>query len=156
MAGMIAIDPGKNTGIAAFNTGGDLIYCCLVKYQKEFGYFSYIRQILWAMEYFTPLQVAIERPQIYPQRQQKGDPNDLIDVAILAGICIGAAQDCSIDLVKPHAWKGSRPKTVDVNYTKSLLSPVEKRILEKCDCIKSELHNVIDAIGIGLWKLGRR
>jgi len=155
MAGVLAIDPGKNTGIAKFE-GEDLVWCDLVKCSKAEGYCKYTRKILQILSYFSPFTVVIERPQIYPQRQQKGDPNDLIDVAILAGICIGAAQDCAVDLVKPHAWKGSRPKTVDVNYTKSLLSLAEKRILEKCDCRKSELHNVIDAVGIGLWKLGRR
>jgi hypothetical protein len=104
-----------------------------------------------------PSAVVIEVPQVYQQRLQKGDPNDLIDVAVIAGIAAGAAAPfAEPQLVRPHKWKHNRPKAFDNAYTLSLLSAEEKLVVDSCGAPKSKLHNVIDAVGIGLWRLGRR
>jgi hypothetical protein len=33
---------------------------------------------------------------------------------------------------------------------------VERQVLERVGLTKSKMHNVLDAVGIGLWKLKRR
>lgn len=103
---------------------------------------------------YKPKLLVVEKPKIYPIEKWKGDPNDLIDVAITAGVVIGVFKDSKIDLVLPHTWKGQRPKDVDNQYTLSLLTKIEQGKIGHYP--KTKMHNVIDAIGLGLWKIGRR
>ena len=106
--------------------------------------------------------VVIEKPQVYAQRNWKGDPNDLIDVALTAGIVAGVF-DCRFnEFVRPHEWKGNAPKEViekrvvtvlEVNELKALAAAQD---LPKRKLVTARMmHNVVDAVGIGLWKLNR-
>jgi hypothetical protein len=156
MSRLVAIDPGKaGLGWASFTNeklcSAGLIVCDnLVKTTEALVE-------MMGRTYPHPSTVVIEVPQVYQQRLQKGDPNDLIDVAVIAGIAAGvAAQFVEPQPVRPHKWKGNRPKALDNAYTLSLLSAEEKLVVDSCGALKSKLHNVIDAVGIGLWKLGRR
>ena len=154
MAGImrvIAIDPGQWSGVAVFDDGS-LIHAELVGKGQD-------AVVAWTQEiilYTHGVQGLIEIPQVYRQRQQKGDPNDLISVAYIAGMFGGWLQrgGAQVQLVKPHVWKGSRPKDIDIKYTWSCLSESERALLPKLP--KSKLHNVLDAVGIGLWHLRRR
>jgi len=143
---LIAIDPGKHAvGWAAF--GDDGLSACGMLEIGALGYLAGRR----------PDVAVIEVPQIYDRRRWKGDPNDLIDVAIAAGMARQALCDAAeVVLVKPAAWKGQRAKAIDTEYTSGLLSLPERAVIDRCGVAKSKRHNVIDAIGIGLWRLGRR
>jgi hypothetical protein len=102
-----------------------------------------------------PNIAVIEIPQVYQQRLQKGDPNDLIDVAVVAGMVAGTLVPWvhgPVQLIRPRVWKGNRPKAVDNRHTLSVLSAEEKTKIPS----GAKRHNVLDAVGIGLWKLGRR
>lgn len=142
--GLMSVDPGKNEFAWAYFVGNKLSKCglCCDINNKD------VNKLVYGAE------AVIEVPQIYPQRVWKGDPNDLIDVALTAGRVSTAFP--RFEFVRPHAWKGNRPKNIDNSYTLTLLTPDELNILNYCHVIKSKKHNVIDAIGIGLWKLGRR
>jgi hypothetical protein len=106
---------------------------------------------------WAPADAVVEVPQVYRQRMQKGDPNDLITVAIMAGLAVAVlAPFTEAQLVRPHAWKGNRPKAVDNQQTLRLLNDMELRMVAASGASKSKLHNVLDAVGLGLWKLGRR
>lgn len=96
--------------------------------------------------------LVIEKPRVYRERQWKGDPNDLIDVALVAGAAgtLGRFHK----FVHPDVWKGSVPKHI---HTKRVLARLDRNELELVQAIrpKSLQHNAIDAVGIGLWTLGR-
>lgn len=94
-------------------------------------------------------RAVIELPRIYPVRRWKGDANDLIRVAVTAGAIAGAL-GAPVQFVEPRAWKGSRPKDVDNRYTLGLLSEAERATMDATS------HDVVDAVGLGLWALGRR
>jgi hypothetical protein len=158
---LIAIDPAKSvrtdtrTGIAKF-VNGQLSSVALMADHHGMG------QVLAAMAYGKEgWHVVIEKPQIYDRRQWKGDPNDLIEVAITAGFCSGVLQPYieHVEYVTPQQWKGQQPKAVNHNQTLVRLAPEELEALNRCKARvskKSKMHNVLDAVGIGLWKLGRR
>jgi hypothetical protein len=92
--------------------------------------------------------LVIEVPRVYPAAQQKGDQNDLISVALVAGAVAGRFR-----LVKtyyPRDWKG----TIDADrlieeWIKPRLSKIEWGAVT-LPTANSLAHNVFDAIGIGL------
>lgn len=142
MEELIAIDPGNTTGWATFDpTTGLLHYAGTTSVQS------------WLAVDERPYStLVIEIPQVYRASQSKGDPNDLIKVAVQAGqwierfSCTGAA----VRRVLPNEWKGQVPKTVHNKRVLACLTEDEKtRILPSLD------HNMVDAIGLGLFHLKR-
>lgn len=153
MGTILAIDPGNGTGVAIFKAL-KLIQAGMVTFTD---YMGYSKQLFTLIKKVRPSIIVVEKPQIYQPRFWKGDPNDVLSVAIKVGIVIAVAshESCRVEEVLPHKWKGTRPKTVDNAHTLSLLSEEETRVLNRVILSKSKLHNVIDAIGIGLWYLKR-
>jgi len=96
--------------------------------------------------------VVCEVPQIYPMEKWKGDPNDLIDVAVVAGMHL--AKGLRQVMVRPREWKGSVPKTIHNNRVLTQLDPLKKAMVDVIP--KTLRHNVVDAIGLGLWYLNTR
>jgi len=150
---LITVDPGCVLGVAVFRNSVLL----------DVGLLSAptIRDLHFRLHQlfskYSPRHAVVEVPQVYQQRRWKGDPNDLIDVAVLAGIAGAAlAPFCEPLFITPHVWKGNRPKSVDNEYTLSKLSAVEREIVDRCSWPKAQAHNVLDALGIGLWSLERR
>lgn len=97
--------------------------------------------------------IVIERPQVYVASRSKGDPNDLITLALIAGRVTGYFPKAAAIDRKPAQWKGQVPKEIQIERTRQKLSPAEKERIEKTP--KSLEHNVLDAIGIGLRHVGR-
>ena len=60
-----------------------------------------------------------------------------------------------VEFVLPKTWKAQVPKEIMLERIVSKLSDDEKALLESKKYIKSKKHNVIDAIGVGLYKLSR-
>lgn len=156
---LLCVDPGlRGCGVAEFE-GIDLKRAAYVKNPVETGR-GYIAHKMMAYEVQSWARTAvvlgasaiIEHPRIYPgSAQQKGDLNDLLDVA-----GVGAA--VSVHFMKPVTvfpsdWKGNVPKDMMTERIRRALTDEERARIEKCPA--SLMHNVLDAIGIGLWKLGR-
>ena len=59
-----------------------------------------------------------------------------------------------IVLVTPHKWKGNLPKHVTEARVLQTLTREEKGVIPRIG--KNLIHNVYDAIGIGLYHLGRK
>lgn len=145
---LLTVDPGKHSfGWARFD-GDTLMACGMAVIDEVEGMFGDL----------SGEDAIVEKPQIYTHDKMRGDPNDLIDVAITAGAVGGvlSRKGAHVAYLRPHRWKGSRPKNVDNAYTLERMRPHEKFLLERCGVTKHKRHNVVDAIGIGLWKLGRR
>lgn len=91
--------------------------------------------------------IVIEVPQVYQGRAQKGDPNDLIDLAFEAGKLVDGFEYTKI---RPRAWKGTVPKPVMLQRILAKLSDAELALLRSVGVKKSVEKDVLDGIGIGL------
>lgn len=144
---LIAIDPGARTGIAIFTDG-----VLTSAYDRAFDTpQEEVLALRDAAIIFKPNRVVVEMPVVYPIKQWKGDPNDLITVAIHVGVAVAVFSPfCAVELATPRQWKGQRPKAIDNARTLRLLSEDELERIEK----KNSTH-ALDAIGLGLWALKR-
>lgn len=150
---ILCIDPGKDSGWALF-WQKQLVGCGLLKVSPENS-----TQYKVLADRQRSLDVCVvERPRIYPGRNQKASPIHIITLALMAGAAMG---HCGLRAarqvyVEPKEWKGSRPKDVDNRRTISMLLPAELAIVNLSKTPKSKLNNVLDAIGIGLWFTRRK
>ena len=131
---LLAIDPGTHTGWALFDEM--LIGCGLGEPPTDLA-----------------LRVIIEIPQVYPAHPVP--PNDLITLAFLAGRYAGRCVTGAVSTVFPHQWKGNLSKEVCAARVRFRLSPEERKVVDVLKVPAKQLHNVMDAIGIGLFALGR-
>ncbi len=134
---MICIDPGvKACGVAIFYNG---------TLSRAF----YAPKEKCKLAIWEPM--IIEMPRIYPgSGQQKGDLNDLLNLAAVVGYFEGSTGD--VKRVFPSEWKGNVPKPI---MTKRILSRLTVEESTRIENAGAKTHNIIDAVGIGLWKLGR-
>lgn len=138
-----AIDPGNKTGWAIFgltNFGYRLMTCAvsLFDHLPRIGYMN------------SPATTVIEIPQVYSVDRSKGDPNDLVGLAVKCGRLQERHSGLGpVELVLPRAWKGQLPKEVCWNRALEVLYPEELSRIEGRD------HNMRDAISLGLWRTGR-
>jgi hypothetical protein len=95
---------------------------------------------------------VIECPQVYVHSRAKGDPNDLIRLALMAGVIVGAIGQKNVVEYRPAEWKGQVPKDVMTERIKRSLNKGEQSrvVLPRA---MSLAHNVWDAVGIGLHHL---
>jgi hypothetical protein len=97
--------------------------------------------------------LALEWPQVYPV--SKGDPNDLFCLAGVGSalaMALLAKADPKIIYYKPREWKGTAPKEVMGARILERLTPEERPLIPD---VGSLTHNIIDAVGIGLFAVGR-
>ncbi|MCP3167706.1 hypothetical protein [Myxococcus qinghaiensis] len=169
-AKLVSIDPGlRHCGVAVFDLlsgeratlqaaglprnprppGGEL---SLVSW--DFMAFS-VRE--WLRPYLgdAPYRLIIELPRVYAAAQQKGDQNDLIQLAGVVGM-LGGCLPGVIGRrgVYPRDWKGTVDADAFIERIKQRLDAVEHLRVE-LPSAASLHHNVWDAIGIGLHALGR-
>jgi hypothetical protein len=170
--GLIAIDPGVHSmAIAVFEDGGALLDAWN---QDDPPFFktsvqrSVAEQVeRWgapSLRLVNRLQshvrlesnrIVCERQVVYPgAKGLKTNPNDLLDLAMCAGafssaLCVD--MHATLTLVEPAEWKAQVPKDVTRKRIEALLMGKELNVVKK----GGEMHNVWDAIGIGLFALGR-
>lgn len=149
---ILAIDPGLATGWALLDADGKLLDAGLGDPISRRG-----------------VRVIIEKPQIYRGRASKGDPNDLITLAIQVGRYTERflAHGCEVEHVLPHDWKGSIVPDVclrriyaslsqlERNTADPVLAPLARKPLSEETLEEGKRHNVLDAIGIGKWSVKR-
>lgn len=138
MEALIAIDPGKTTGWALFMGGKLCVAAPSVQSASIAG----------------PFEVIIELPRIYPGGG-KGDPNDIVDLAVLVGKFAERYKSGTVHLVTPRQWKGNVPKKIHQPRILKKLSPEELAVMPKRPRAKDYDHNMVDAVGLGLFHLGR-
>ncbi len=97
--------------------------------------------------------LVVEMQSIY--RRGPGDPDDMLQVAGVAGVIAGMANlDARIVAYKPREWKGTAPKDIFAKRILACLSSRETFAIST-ELPKSLVHNIYDAIGLGLKALGR-
>lgn len=139
------VDPGLSTGVAQFLDDGSLFWC---------GAFvaSDLKKAIGLARETADGQVktVVERPVIYDLKNQKGDPNDLIKVALIAGAWRPH------EVVKPWEWKGQVPKEVMHRRMLDVLTAPDRRMRDVCKSkSKKTQADIDDAICMGLVYFGR-
>lgn len=97
--------------------------------------------------------LVVEVPQVYRGAQQKGDPDDLLQLVGVEGWVAGLLRAVRVVGYRPREWKGQVPKDVHVRRIEAILLPEEKARMQKCPA--SLRHNMLDGVGIGLFHVRR-
>jgi len=154
---VIGIDPGvKKCGIA-YSCNGRLKYARLVTTE------SMLSEIINGK-----FMAVCEMPQTYGGRAKRGDTNDLLALARVVGqieIYFRSVLGAWFVTVKPSEWKGQVPKQIMCRRIWKTLSAAEREVVgispaarlalaEGRDIAKSAT-DVLDAVGIVLFTLGR-
>lgn len=161
---ILAIDPGLQACGWAIFENSKLAACGLARPVKSMQPIEMMKEIIdqvtlaWEQNVghsAHPDILVAERPQIY--QVGKGDPNDLIPLAILDGAVWQATEARGVMYPLPREWKGQVPKDVMNKRTLDKLSEKEYSVVKEnlSRMPKSLHHNAIDAIGLGQWAIGR-
>lgn len=157
-----AIDPGvRGVGAALFDVARkELIRAAYVQGNQDrnspivLAQFVALKLVQWIG--FTEglrrstCSAAIEVPRIYPAGQHKGDQNDLINVALVSGACASLFND--VFQYYPREWKGTMDPDKMTERIKGRLSVAESVAVSRIGALD---HNTFDAVGIGLFAVGR-
>ena len=150
---VLAVDPGKTMGWALFHDSKLMAAGCCTREALQFGALSAqaraARHSLPPSELEEDCSVIGEIPS-YRGRQgkNKGSPDDLIWLGVQLGQATGLYMRKVevVDFVTPNEWKGSVSKEICHERVKKILGPDEEM---------PENENARDAVGVGLWYLGR-
>lgn len=160
---IMSIDPGLEYFAAAFWLHGNLIKADF--YEAESTNAELAQRALYTGNLFeatlkqSPLDavslVVFECPVIYPK--SKAPPTDIM---ALYGAVVAMASICTkryilSRFVEPRKWKGNVPKEVFGKRIEAKLMDKERKLAQLDRFPKTKRHDVVDAIGIGLWHLGR-
>lgn len=152
---ILTIDPGNDTGWALW-AHGNLGSCGLGVKIHALALHPAISVDDIAM--FPIERVFIEWPFIYPRSPVP--PNDILTLARSAAEIGGALKDrgLHVDYVEPSLWKGQTPKDVHNRRTKAKLARLSQKeqdlVRAACSAVApSAQHNILDAVGLGLWAL---
>src|SRR5690348_8977245 len=112
---LVALDPGVDHPAAAVFLDGELRAASRVRVpgaidSLEVG--ERCRQIAllvrdWVLNQtggVTPANLLCEKPQVYRTGRSKGDPNDLIPLAVLDGYVGGMFFDAHVEMPTPAEW----------------------------------------------------
>lgn len=146
---ILAVDSGANLGWALFDQDGPLRNC---------GF----KNLFDAINLFGPdtvRRIIIERPHTGRTRARA---RDIITLAIRAGEVGGvlrylttqAGKTVEPEYIEPQRWKGQLPKKRCNDLVEAKLFIQEKSLLNKIKPLSAK-HNVLDAVGIGLYAVGR-
>lgn len=166
---LLAVDPGKRVaGWAWFGKDSMLLQCGLARagdgplWVCVDEITSAIGELLHGHPHRREL--VIEKPQIYEQRKWKARSSDLIDLAIMVGALIREVQANDCQTPHPKDWKGTVPKTKELEdyiiHRRNLKVLQQKERVAYNSGLETGpaglQHNIVDAVGIGLWALAPR
>jgi hypothetical protein len=113
---------------------------------------------LWDLMGTLPLKLSVERYDVrvmeWPQVYGLDTAASVLEVAA-AGGAIASVYGGEFVRVLPREWKGQVPKTAHNRRVLKVLSETELGYLESVVTATSLRNNMIDAVGLGLWALGR-
>jgi len=146
---IVCIDPGTQcAGFATFSESDKGMLSCGVFRGKD-----WMDTAGRVPDFGQVAKLVIEDPRVYPITNV--DPNNLMTLAKAVGAIVANVKALHTKLVTPSRWKKSVPKKIHQKRILRAMSQSETQLLENCLCPKSLQHNVVDAIGIGLWELRR-
>jgi hypothetical protein len=155
----LALDPGENTGVA-WGIDGKLVACSLA---HPGDLLSVPEGPARELVFFRDAHCVIELPRLYPvgvygsPRKATAIGNSLIREAVT----LGGFKDQALRLgmsteeILPRDWKGMVAKRTMCKRVIDRMTRDERRLVVALGLPKSKVHNVLDAIGIFFWKVGR-
>ncbi len=151
---LLAIDPGGAQMAWALFNQGRLTHCGLWRTKEKTLDARALDYSLQARNLPASVgEVVVERMTTYP-----GDPgkaNDLLDLQALGAFVAGGLGPARC--VRAAEWKGQVPKEIMQRCIAKMLDPLEtSRLISGTGLAPVSLqHNVYDAVGIGLFAVGR-
>jgi hypothetical protein len=149
---LLAIDPGADSGWAVYDSCRRLEACGLGDSFAPFVGSSLL-----------PSKVLIECAELRGRKDP--NPNSILLMARNAGEHAGLWKSKGVEVVylEPNSWKGSTPKLIDHARTWGKLDENERGVVDRCfstapgrnGMAPGKRHNVLDAVGIGLFGVGR-
>ncbi len=150
----IGVDPGvRECGVAIEALSGAGHRCAYRAFLVGGTLAEMGRDIRGQVPLLGALSICVEGQQFYGTERSKGDPNDLIRLAQVAGAVLGGLltgrPDATYSMPLPRQWKGSTPKAI--HHTRLArdyphwVGPVAR------DTPKSKQHHVWDAVGLLEW-----
>lgn len=176
---IFTIDPGvRGAGLALFlertpQAPGQLVAATYVRVVGD-GYFAEAVELsrktsAWLaskITRFISLRVILEFPKVYPHSEKrdkktgkviKVDPNDLVNLGAAAYATALGAESFNVGTftrVYPRDWKGTMDGDAMTERIRDRLTPPELAALDPA-VPASLAHNMLDAVGIGLWDVDR-
>lgn len=156
---IIAVDPGLRVcGVSIFNE--KRLIRAFLAHGAEKGNgpkawaemaLGVMSQVVLSTAFKNPgVALVLEGQKVYQGGKQKGDPADLLE---LAGVCGYLASYFPVVVrVFPHEWKGQMTKATTEGRVYDRLDETERGAIEVHG---AKTHNVLDAIGLGLFYCGR-
>lgn len=136
MGSLISIDPGKSvSGWALFESG------VLARSGVIYGRASSLRADRCVVE-----------QMVWRPGDARSNANDLLEVATTGAVLAGQIS-ARVEWIPALKWKGAVPKDISHARIRAKLSEMETSRIE--DVGKKHEKEVLDAIGIGLFALGR-
>jgi len=138
---LLAIDPGADQGWAVFHSTTRQLVACGLGDPPEAGV----------------SRVCLERPHPF---KTKAPVRSIITLALRAGETAGPYRrlGLQIDYFEPAQWKkGSIKKDIHHARIWASLTPAEQEVISRAvvKVAKGKHHNVMDAVGIGMFAVGR-
>ncbi len=156
---LVSIDPGKKASGYAIFVKRELVACGMAAQAedllKHWGADSQPGPAGVCHARGWPAIVVMEYPKVYDRRRWKGDPNDLLPITAAGALLAGVLHPKRFKIVHPEEWKGQTPKEIQNSRDLGALSSMEVAAVGAAGIAPSKAHNMIDAIGIGLWELER-
>lgn len=138
---LLTVDPGQTTGWALFISNALIGAGATTK-------FELLDRVI------VVDRVVIEKPAWYGS-DNKVDVNDLIELAVFVGEVKRKFHPQPVDTVLPVTWKGTVPKKIHNQRVLNALTTEERELLPKRPRAGDHDHNMLDAVGLGLWHLRR-
>ena len=146
MSSLLSIDPGLKTVGWAYWEGREL-KCCGLSRTKHTDTTKQAREHWAHLESWRDADRKICEMMVWRGGRAKASPADLLKLNIVAG-------HLGTEWVAPSTWKGFCPKSIHQPRILKALTDQERALV--MGCMPASLrHNVVDAVGIGLYYLGR-
>lgn len=161
---IIALDPGKQCLGWSATIAGKLTACGLLRTQQpDLGGIvaDYWEQLQPSVP-IKPRIVVVERMSHYPNARRTpaamhATVADLLDLTAVSAALAGRLCPGQWRFASPAEWKGQTPKEIHNKRVLAALTAEEKIAFEAdINLVPQSLrHNVIDAVGLNLWAVGR-
>lgn len=161
MSYLLSVDPGtERMGLALFDAETKKLVLARLLRATEKTAFERVYRMgqmldltaseLGAHKSYT---LVMEYPQVHRHGPAaKADPDDILVLMAAFGAVLAKLPKASaMKFPRPGQWKGQVPKKIMCKRILEALSDVERALLKPL----KEDHNAVDAVGLGLWALGR-
>ena len=167
----LTIDPGECTGLA-WGFGAHLLACAAAGPGDALEVPDVVNTACHVGNTFESVgayggHMVIELPRFYPPKTY-GHPKRATAIGnalIRESVTLGRWEErahllgFTFEEIYPRAWKGSIKKKAMCMHVIKCMTPDERKMvsatLKASKLAKSKTHNVLDAIGMFFWKVGR-